>query len=280
MPETIRELITTDTGTEGSKLIVKTIYDTLWDAVEKAKISRELAAIYFGPKDIPGSSIDVDLVTADSMAVSLVSEGAPFIIRTEEYTSFNMKPKKYGVAPKITREMIEDGKFPLLEHNIKTAGKEIAENETALIISNALDSAANTVSGSSAITIANITRAMQYLEDNDYEATDFLFGPEIANDMRNIDTFVEADKLGSREMLEKGYLGTIYGMRCWKISGSLITSSYAYVIDRNQAFVIAEKRPVTIEGYDDVLHDMSGAVISQRIACSALRTKAIAKITT
>jgi HK97 family phage major capsid protein len=274
----IKEFLTTSSGTEGSLLIEKKIYDTLIEAVQKKLVGRALAAIYIGPDGIPGSSVDIDTVDADSMAVTKVAEGAAVPIETVGYSSANHKPAKYGVRPLITKEMQEDAKWDLIAHNIMVAGREMAENEDALIIT-ALDNAANTVSGGASVTIANITRAMQYLEDSDYAPTDMLVGPEVANDLRNIDTFVEADKLGSREMLDTGYIGKLFGMNVHVISAAIITSTNAYVIDKNHAFVIAEKRPVTIEQYDDATHDLSGVVVTQRIAVGYLRTSAIAKIT-
>jgi N4-gp56 family major capsid protein len=191
----------------------------------------------------------------------------------------NVKPVKYGVRPLITKEMQEDGKWDLMQHNIKTAGQEMAENLDSLVFT-ALAGADNTVTGGAAITVANITRAMQYLEDVDYTPTDLIIGPEVANDLRNIDTFVEAQKLGSREMLTSGFIGTIFGMNVHVESANICNSKYAYVIDKNQAFVIAEKRPVTIERYDDATHDLSGAVVTQRVAVKALRTAATCIITT
>ena len=277
---TVNEYLSRSTGTEGSLLIVKKIYDKLIEAVEKKRITRADAAMVFGPADIPGASIDVELVTADSLSIKLIAEGAGIPIDVVAYTSFNMKPQKYGVRPLITKEMMEDGKWNLLEHNIMIAGKEMGENEDGLIVTQALDNATNTVAGGSAITIANITRAMQYLEDTDYEANTMYIGPEVLNDLRNIDTFVEADKLGSTEMLNNGFVGRLYGMTVKLISGNIITSTYAYVFDKFQAFCIAEKRPVTIEKYDDVTHDISGATITQRVIARQLRADAICKITT
>jgi len=276
----IQEFLATDAGTEGQLLIERKIYDTLIEAVEKKRIGRGLAAIYIGPNGIPGSSVDIDLVDVDSLAVVRVAEGAAVPIETVGYSSTNVKPKKYGVRPLITKEMQEDSKWDLIAHNIKVAGIEVGENEDALIVSDALGDAANTVTGGATITIANITRAMQYLEDEDYAPTDLLVGPEVANDLRNIDTFHEAHKLGSREMHTTGFLGTILGMNVHLIAGDILNTLHAYVIDKNHAFVIVEKRPVTIERYDDATHDLSGVVVTQRIAVDSLRTNAICKITT
>ncbi|MHA1827679.1 MAG: phage major capsid protein [Candidatus Heimdallarchaeaceae archaeon] len=280
----VQELLQTSLGTEGQLLIPRKIHDTLIEEVDKNLIPRSEAALYFGPGDIPGSSIDVDKVTPNKMDVRVVGEGAESPIDQTEYTSQNLKPLKYGVAIRITKEMLEDSKWNLLQHNIRIAGKRFAENETSLILQNALDQATNTVTGGAAITIANITRAMQYLDDEDYTPTTLFVGMEVLNDLRNIDTFVEANKVGNRDMLERGFLGTIFGLNVIKFSTNAAPSStyskYAYVTDKMHAYMIAEKRPVTIVNFDLPVYDMSAANITQRIVVDDLRPKAICKITT
>jgi HK97 family phage major capsid protein len=275
----VRELLSTDLGTEGQLLIVRKIFDTLIPEVEKSLIPRSEAAIV--ETKIPGSSLDVDLITENTMDVREVGEGAEFPLDQAEYTSFNLKPVKYGVAIRITKELMEDGKWNLLANNIELAGRRLAENENSLIVSNALDNASNTVAGGAAITIANITRAMQYLEDVDYSPTTLFVGMEVLNDLRNIDTFVEADKLGSREMLQRGFVGVLYGLNVIRVSTNAgMTTTSSYVTDRSAAYIIAEKRPITVEGFDLVTFDMTGSVVSQRITVRQLRANAIAKITT
>jgi len=280
----VQELLSTGLGTEGQLLIPRKIHDTLIEAVDKNLIPRSEAAIYFGPSDIPGSSIDVDTVTPNTMSVRIVAEGAEIPIDQSEYSSFNLKPDKWGVALRITREMLEDSKWNLLQHNVMISGKRFAENETKLVIQDALDNATNSVSGGAAITIANLTRAMQYLDDADYTPTTLFVGMEVLNDLRNIDTFVEADKMGNRDMLERGFVGTLYGLNVIKFSTNAAPSStyskYAYVTDRMHAYVMAEKRPITIENFEMPVYDMSAASITQRIKVRYLRANAIAKITT
>ena len=278
----IQELLQTGIGSEGSLLIPATIYDRLIEEVEKALIPRSEAAIYMGPAQIPGSSIDLNLFVVNSMSIRSVGEGAEIPIDVPGFSHTNVKPLKYGVRIPITREMLEDGKWNLMDQSIRYAAKKMAENETNLILV-ALDGAANTVTGGAAITIANITRAMQYLEDSDYKPTTMLVGPEVVNDLRNIDTFVEVNKLGSREMIAEGFVGVIYGMNVIRFSAtaapSTTYSKYAYVTDKKEAFAIAEKRPITMDEYDLVTHDMSGAVVTQRIAIALVRSSAVAKIT-
>ena len=275
----LKEILTTGDATEGSLLIPRKIADLLVEEVEKALLPRELARMVHGPSNIPGSSIDVDLVTKESSVVFRLGEGAAIPLTNPTYESVNIKPVKYGTRILITREMMEDAKWNLLDHAVRMAGKRIAENETSLILT-ALDGATNVVSGGAAITVANITQAMNYLITNDYKPTDFIIGADVLMDLQNIDTFVEFQKAGNTDMLTRGFLGNIYGMRVHLFSSQVGTATRAYVIDKDNAYDIAEKRPVSVERYDEPGNDMSGAIVTQRIAVARIRDAAICRVTT
>jgi len=279
----VKELLSTGLGTQGQLLIPRKIHDTLIAEVDKALLPRSEAMIYVGPAMIPGSSYDLDLESENKMTVRLVAEGAEIVLDQDEYTNTNILPLKYGVAIRITNEMKEDSKFPLLERNIRKAGKKFAENETNLILTQ-LQGCTNNVSGGAAATIANITRLMQYLEDADYEPTSLFVGNEVLNDLRNIDTFVEANKAGDTQYLSTGWKGVIYGMNVFRFSTNAAPSStyskYAYVIDRDNAYCIVEKRPITVENFKLPTFDMEGAAVTQRIAIARVRDSAIARLST
>lgn len=284
MAEYVKELLTRDAATEGSLLIEKKIYDTLIDPVVRTRVGRQFAAITISPDQIKGSSIDIDTTDPKTHVVRVISEGASIPLSSVTWSSFNVKPEKYGMRIAVTKEMLEDGKWDLLKYNIEQAGYFMAFNEDSLLLSQALDNATNTQAGGAALTISDITAAMLYLENEDYKADVLLIGKEAANDLRNIDTFVEANKLGSREMLENGMIGTIFGMKVVEFSTNSAPSTtyakYAYVIDSKHAYVCVEKRPITIENYDDKTHDLQGATVTQRIRYRHLRADAICKITT
>jgi HK97 family phage major capsid protein len=200
-----------------------------------------------------------------------------------DFSNVTYTPVKYGVAIRITREMMEDSQFELLNKDIAAAGIKFAENETKLILT-ALDGANATVTGGASVTIADITSAMLNVENNDYAPTDIIIGMEVLNDLRNIDTFVEADKAGNTNLMQRNFIGIIYGMNVAKFSTNAGPSTtyrkYAYVIDRSQAYGIAIKRDLTVENFDMPTYDMQGAVLTQRIDVKLHRSKAVGKITT
>lgn len=281
----ITEYISTEDGTEGTILIPKLIFSTLIPAVNKALLPRELASMVLGPSQIQGSSMTINLESPNTLDIRQVSEGAEIPLDNIDIDTVTVRPVKYGVAVRITREMIEDSQFAMFEKNLVVVGKRFAEKETELIISALVAGTGATTAGGAAITIANITESMQDLEDNDYNPTDILIGTEVLNDLRNIDTFVEAQRAGDTEMLTTGWKGNIYGLKVTLFSSNATSDpstykKYAFVIDRTEAYLIAIKRDITVENYNVPTYDMQGAAITMRISVHVLRSNAISKITT
>ena len=127
---------------------------------------------------------------------------------------------------------------------------------------------------------------MKNVEENDFVPTDILIGNEAAFDIRNIDTFVEADKSGSTEMLQRGFIGRIDGLPVTRFSPAATatpattTTRNVYVFDRNETYGIAIKRDISVENFDLPTYDMQGAVVTQRIAVVLLRSAAVSRVTT
>jgi len=276
----ITEYISTEDGTPGTSLIPKLIMPTLIEEVDKTLLPREMAAMVIN--GFPGSTTTINLETPSGITIRQVGEGAEIPLDNIAFSTQTVTPIKYGVAIRITREMMEDSQFELFQRNIQAAGRRFAENETNLVLT-ALDLANATTAGGAAITIANIAESMFDVENSDFVPTDFIVGNEIAQDLRNIDTFVEADKSGNREMMDRGFIGTIFGMTVARFStnaGAAAVATSGYIFDRRQAYAIAIKRDITVENFDMPSFDMQGAAITQRITVVPLRTTAISKITT
>jgi len=263
-----------------SELIPSTLYGVLIDSVRAELVGTQVVALRFGPNDIKGSSIDVCLNTANSIAVMQIAEGAEFPKQQAAAETFNLKPLKYGMDIGITKEMVEDSQFAVVEWNIREAGYQMARKLDSLIMAQieAGDTAAsNTVSGSTAVTLANVSSAVLALRANNYRPDYMIVSPQVEDDLHNIDTFHEADKLGSREVFETGRIGRIMGMTV--LVSSQVTSSYAYVVDSKHALCLAEKRPVTIEQYKQENADYVGIAVSARWIARYLRAAANCVIT-
>ncbi|RLG70165.1 MAG: phage major capsid protein [Candidatus Iainarchaeum archaeon] len=263
----------------GSYLIPRTLYSTLIRAVRKKLVLRALAAFVIGPKNIRGSSSDVPL-QEDTMNVYQVGEGAEIPLSTESYSSFNVKPLKYGCRILITKELIEDAMIDVMAYNVETAGYKLAENEESLIVAQldaASAAAGNDINVGGSFSISALSTAIQKLEAKNYNPTHLIVGAEVANDIRNISDFRRANESGVVDV-SKRLIGTIFGVKV--IQSNSVSAKLAYLIDANHAFMIAEKRPVTIEKQYDINRDAWVAAATQRIAAHYIRADAVCEITT
>lgn len=274
--------LSTGSTSSGSNILAPTmVYKTIMEAVRKGLVFRNLAATIIPPAQIPGSAIKVSLQDVDSITVHAVAEGAEIPYDHESYTQRTLTPVKYGVNVGITREMIEDSQFAVALLNAGSAGYALADKEDSLVVtelSSASTAAGHDVAnGNATLPITDITEAIQNLENDGYTATHMVIGVEIANDIRNLDTFTEADKSGINDP-GRSLIGTIFGMNV--VVSRNVSAKLAYVIDANKAFAIAEKRPVTLENYDDHSRDMRHVVVTMRIAAGYLFAESVSEITT
>ena len=288
------QILTTDgkdfaSSTAGSSttsyLVPRKLLGEVMGAVRKNLILRGLAARIFGPGAIPGRTLvlplQAEFTAYNHLPVDRVEEFGEVPLGQSEFTSKTLTPVKYGARIGVSKEMQEDGIIDLLSYHAELAGYEFADNEEALIVT-ALDAAAtassNLVANSNAtLPITDITQAMQQLVSKNYRCTHMIVGAEVANDLRNIDTFTEADKSGVNNP-SKLLIGTIFNMKV--LVSNNVSVKLAYIIDASHAFVIAEKRPLTIERYSDYARDTGFVVIIQRIAVEYLRAGATSEITT
>jgi len=288
------QILTTDSAdfasaTAGSAttsyLVPRKLLGEVINSVRKKLVLRGLAARYFGPSQIPGRTLvipmqsEIDSNTA--LPVDRVGEGGEIPMGQTQFENKTLTPVKYGVRIGVSQEMQEDGIIDLLSYHAELAGYEFADNEESLIVSQ-LDAAAtassNTVANSNAtLPISDITASMQQLEEKNYMPTHMIVGAEVANDLRNIDTFVEADKSGVMNPT-RSLIGTIFGMKV--IMSNNVSAKLVYIIDANHAFIVGEKRPLTVKRYSDVARDSEYIAVTQRFAALYLRAEAVSEITT
>jgi len=275
-------LLTTGSTNTGANVLAPTmVYRSIQEAVRKRLVFRALAAVIIPPSEIPGPSIKITLQNPETMKVHKVAEGAEIPYDAETYAVRTLTPDKYGVNIGITKELIEDSLFSVVRLNAETAGYELADNEDSLVVSQlsaASTASSNDVANANAtLPVTDITEAMQNLEASNYRPTHMVIGAEVANDIRNLAAFHHADQSGGVSSQDR-LIGTIFGMNV--IMSTQVSAKLAYVLDATKAFAIAEKRPVTLENYDDVSRDMRHVVATQRVAVGYLFSGAVSEITT
>jgi len=273
---------TTAGSSTGSYTIPRTLFSRLLKQNRTKLVLRALAAIIVGPSGVPGSSVDMTIQLRDTMGVYRLGPGSEIPFDAEKYSGFNVKPIKYGVRVDIPKEFEEDSNWGMLQLNTDTAAYQIADNEESLIIST-LDTGSGETGGTrvansnASLGPSDIIAGFKGIREENYNPTHLLIGAECESDLYLVDTFIEADKIGISDP-SKRLIGKIYGMKV--IMSNNISAKYAYVLDKQHAFMLVEKRPVTIEKYKAPERDSRGFVATQRIAARYIHPGAISRIIT
>lgn len=265
-----------------SELIKQQLVSTIKDAAQKKTVGRQIVSV------IPlreGSTLDWNKADKDSMLVRKIAEGANARLTHETYTQISITPEKFGGTVKITNEMIEDSNFPLIDRMLRQAGRELANTEDTIIFNSFADSTNGFIqntdhditSQGTEIGIVDITNSMQQIEEQDYDPDTYIINPKQINELRQIDTFVEADKVGDRRTFENGFVGRIFGIDA--VKSTILAADTAYVIDKTEAGSLVIRRPLTIEKFEDPMRDLVGATFTQRMAARVIEERAGVRIT-
>ena len=271
-----------------TELVKQQLYDIIKDAAYAATVGRQLVDVI---EMKAGHALDFILEDKDSLKMRFVSEGATFITDVEEYSKSTVTPEKYANLVVISQEIREDANWDVMKRNIRRAGTQAGLKEDYLVF-NAFNTgftgnsdAGNSVQITSQGTersIYDIVAAMKVIEESDYQPNVLAIHPTQTAELRQIDTFVEADKVGSDITFQRGFVGKVYGMDVVRTTKAWIdqtTTQYAWVLDTKEAGVLVIRRPLTMRAFEIPERDAVATAISFREQAAVLRAKAGARIT-
>jgi len=108
------------------------------------------------------------------------------------------------------------------------------------------------------------------------DANTMLMHPTQEAELALIDSFMEADKSGINDP-SKYLQHRILNMDVYVHLAC--TENKVYIFDKKYALALVERRPLTIVNYKDDIREMTGMVVTERIAIGYLRAEAITEIT-
>ena len=227
-------------------------------------------------------------VGEDGLYAAVVAEGAEFPNRTQNYSSVAFATKKYGVSPKITNEMIEDGMIDVMANELRFAGIALQNAVEVVCLDEMLlySGVAHDTGGSKQGT-QGVIGAKAVLRSYGYNPTDCIMSPEAEKvvlwDMAPQSGL--AGVLGNNASVPQGILGINWHVCNVAYGGGTYTWSYdtgddegMLVVDAARAGAIGISRPLTIENYDDPIHDLKGMACSMRMDCQMLVANAICRV--
>jgi len=283
-------------------LIPEVLNEQIQTKVQEARVGREL--------------VQTVSLAGDSMAwleetgfeAEQVPEGAEVPIKHATWEKFYINVVKIGVRPVITREMIEDAHWDVVRRNLDQAALAMARYEDWMIM-NALNAGVpnnaaitdgvggiGTVVGShrinmgsggagDSLTWRSIAKALTVMRLENYTPDVMLIHPVQMYDLLTM----EGDFIGATEKayltlpervtsaMSNGTIGSIGGMRV--VVSANQPAGQVLMFDSSVYGVLAERRPVSMDKYNDVVRQMEGIVLTQRLMPAAIRRDAAVMLT-
>jgi HK97 family phage major capsid protein len=264
----LHEILLSDASQATAKVL-----DTVWEAAKPQLIGRELAVVI---------AQDAPLIKVPRAKISKafeVAEGAEIPVGTEDYDSVTLTPKKYGVRPLISREMVEDTEWDVIEYQLAEAGRAMADLETETIIAQMISDAGNSIAAGTGGTLAysDVVNIIKECLIDSYTPDAIVIHPSELADLLKDSAIQKAMEWGGEAVAPSGQIARLLGMRV--LVSTKVTSGTALVVDSKHAGVLFIRRDITAEDYEDPVKDLAGVAITSRWAYTTLRTEAIGKVT-
>lgn len=291
-----RELLLSE-SIESTTLIQTEINRTVLEGSEPAKCFRNAVPVF----QMNSNVMQINIGETGTYA-PFVAEGAEIPINTQTYTARTWTSKKFGERPMITREMVDDSLFSVIELEVRKTGQRIENtlNQWMLqvLIENAgnehdINAAAGSVAGVQAIISARQANAAQgFISDT------IVCHPAMS-------TYLYKDFVPGYNVLAQGYTNTgqlpnIMGCRVFECGVELTSTSSptkvsaagydwapptdtkigALVFDSRSCGGIGMRQDTRVEQYSDPVRDLIGMSVTMRAACQYGVAKAICRIET
>jgi hypothetical protein len=270
---------------ESTTLIQEEVFKTVLEGAEPVKCMRDaLNTVKIGT-----NSLRYVYGEAGTYADE-IAEGAEIPIDTQDYDNVTFLMKKIGVRPLITKELIEDGLFDVIDLEIRKAGARL-ENKLNRDCLDALVDGCTTNNvdvASGNLDIDDLVLAVSKVKGQQYKPDTLVLHPVAEGELLGSTNLIHVSLAGTDEALRRGTLLTpIVGLKPFVCGVTTATdtnwekadgSKYALVYDRDNAGAIAMRRDLTIERYDDPIRDLVGMSLTMRYDIEVLAEKAICEI--
>jgi HK97 family phage major capsid protein len=272
------------TAIADSTLVQEEVYKTIIEGTEPAKCMREVTPI------VRTKTYSVRFVKGQAGTYAgNIAEGAKIDIDTQEFSKQDITINKIGTRPLITNELIEDSLFDIVELELKKAGLRL-ENKlnrdvlySWLVGTNKLST--NTMSPAGThISVSDIALAVSKVKKQNYMPDTLLIHPTAEAYLLQDSNLAYVTFAGQSTSLNQGKVPTLMGLRpyyctatdgaspVWDdtTAGSDVTG---IVFSKNDLATICMRRDVTVEQYDDPIHDLIGISCTMRYGTDVLQEK-------
>lgn len=266
-----------------SNLLQEEVYNTISEGAEPWKCLREIVPI------IKTDSYSVRIVKGEiGTYAEELAEGANVPIDTQVYTKEDISINKIGTRPLITNELVEDCLFDIINLELQKAGMRMENKLNRDVLLEILADATTTdVDPADAhLSVSDLARSRSAVASENYMPDKCVFHPTAEGYLLQDANLVYASYAGTANTLHTGAIPKLLGMvpyTCSVTTGS--TGHYwdstdtanhysGIVIDSKASTYLAMRRDLTVEQYDDPIHDLKGISCTMRYGTATIQPKA------
>jgi len=222
------------------------------------------------------------------MYAGQVAEGAELPDRTQDYTSVSFAVKKYGQKPRISNEMVEDGMADMIAQEISFAGLAVQNKVEQVVNDEMLESSSDehdTATTAGSMGVKAVIGARVVVEGHGFQPDAVVMTPGMQGQVL-LDMVAPQPIQFGNGAIPNGYLGMKWGMcNVSDVSGGSYvwgygTNSYimGMVLDSKRAGAIGIARPLSVERFNDAIHDLQGMSVTMRMDAQAFSGYATARV--
>jgi len=276
----LREILGGGTGSDFMSYLIPTkIYQVLLDAYRDEDIVDDIVGI--NVKDFDGGTLNIVWGLVDKLRPMWYDEPGGPAIQTEEVNRVSLAPLPFGMDMCISRSMIEDSAFELIEYHIKAAGREMATFVAEQVLTAMYagrDTGNNVAGGTNAITVANVLAARAAVSGQGGTPDTFVLTwdmfQDVCVDTTTLNLSIDwKNKIANQYVLD-GTFGLKWIPRRVHTSNGLYDTVnadyYGLVFEKAKGAALAWKRPLTIDNYLAPREGIQGAVVTARIDTDAI----------
>jgi HK97 family phage major capsid protein len=243
----------------------------------------------------PGRDYTVT-VDAAPTAAAAVAETDAVAIQPISNRQVTFTPTEYGTAMQVSRKELVRAFFSVMENMTKKLGYALALQKDALGVTAAQsgattalvanDVASSAIASTDTLGLEDFTRAVRTIKNYYYKPMKVFICPSQEEQIQNISQIQKANEFGSREAIDKGLVGRLFGVEIYVTHSIPVASNKAKAIFMGQsqtgeaAVGYAIKRDPMIEQDYDPLYRQFTIVAHEEYNWQVLHPNALVTVET
>lgn len=291
-----RELLLSD-AIESTTLIQTEINRTILEGAEPAKCFRNAVPVF----TMNANTMQINVGETGTYA-PLVAEGAEIPINNQDYTARTWTSQKFGERPMITREMVDDSLFSVVELEVRKTGLRVENTLNQWMLQVLIENAGN--EHDIAAAAGSVAGIQAYISARALNSADGFISDTIvchpAMTSYLYKDFVPGYNQMAQQYINSGQLPSVLGCRVFECGVTLTSTSTpfassaagldwappadtkigALMFDSKSCGGIGMRQDTRVEQYSDPVRDLVGMSVTMRAACQYGVANAICRVET